>query len=180
MYKSTIWNTELINETLQKLRYGAPIDMSCFYQRDPTLKAPNILFQLTPEEENEFNYCSENIVYFVEKYCKFLTDRGRETVDLRDYQQDILSTLAKEKWIESIEDFGPEVRDYILMASRQIGKCLLFNTQITIRLKSTNRVIKISIGDLYDKINKQNKKNFKQQIIYNIKKILYNIYSKLS
>ena len=121
-YASTIWNTKLVEETLEKIRYGAPVNMDCFYQRDPELKAANVLFQLTHEEEFEFVKCSNDIVYFVETYCRFLNDKGRTTVDLRVYQREILDTIAEEEWIEDLEDFGPKVQNFILMASRQIGK----------------------------------------------------------
>ena len=117
-----IWTTERVDEALQRLRFGDDIENSCFHERDPELKAANVLFQLTPEEEEEFLRCSQDIVHFVENYCRFVTDLGRRTVDLRTFQKDILDTLGEEEWIEALDDFGPKVRNYILMASRQTGK----------------------------------------------------------
>jgi hypothetical protein len=117
-----VWNTKSVFETIQKLRQGANVDLGCFHERNPELKAANILFQLTHEEEQEFIKCSEDIEHFVETYCRFLTDKGRTTVDLRPFQEDILNTLGEENWIDELEDVGPEVRNYILMASRQTGK----------------------------------------------------------
>lgn len=122
MASQLIWTSETVNETIEKLRQGADVDLGCFHERNPELKAANVLYQLTPEEEQEFVRCSSDIVHFVETYCKFLTDKGRALVDLRDFQEDILDTLGAEKWIEELEDFGPKVRNYILMASRQTGK----------------------------------------------------------
>lgn len=122
MVQSKVWNTQIVNETLEQLRYSAEVDLDCFHQRDPELKADNVLFQLTHEEEQEFIKCSQNIEYFVETYCQFLTDYGRQTVDLRDFQRDILNTIGEEVWLEDLEDLGPKVRNYILMASRQTGK----------------------------------------------------------
>ena len=118
MAQNIVWNTEIVNKALEKLRYGADVNLDCFHQRDPELKADNILFQLTHEEEQEFIKCSQDIEYFVEKYCRFLTDYGRQTVTLRDFQRDILNTVGEEVWINDLEDFGPKVRNYILMASR--------------------------------------------------------------
>jgi len=117
-----IWTTDSVLSALDRLSIGEEINDSCFHRGDPELKAENILFQLTPKEEDEFILCSQDVTYFVEKYCKFLTDYGRQTVQLRDFQADILDTLGEEVWIENLEDFGPKVRNYILMASRQIGK----------------------------------------------------------
>jgi hypothetical protein len=119
---STIWTTEAVNEALEKLRFGESIDSTCFHERDFELKAQNIFFQLTPDEEAEFVKCSDDIAYFVETYCKFMTDYGRQTVELRDFQSDILNTLGEEVWLPDLSDFGPKVRNYILMASRQTGK----------------------------------------------------------
>lgn len=119
---TTIWTTEKVNEALERLRFGEPIDSTCFHERDYELRAQNIFFQLTAQEEAEFVRCSQDIEYFVENYCKFMTDYGRQTVDLRDFQSDILNTLGEETWLDDLQDFGPKVRNYILMASRQTGK----------------------------------------------------------
>lgn len=122
MIQSKIWTTDLVNETLERLRYSAEVDLDCFHQRDPELKADNVLFQLTHEEEQEFIKCSQDIVYFVATYCQFLTDYGRQTVPLRDFQEEILNIVGDEVWIDDLGDLGPKVRNFILMASRQTGK----------------------------------------------------------
>jgi hypothetical protein len=122
MVQSKIWTTDLVNETLERLRYSAEVDLDCFHQRDPELKADNVLFQLTHEEEQEFIKCSQDIVYFVATYCQFLTDYGRQTVPLREFQEEILNIVGDEVWIDDLGDLGPKVRNFILMASRQTGK----------------------------------------------------------
>lgn len=186
MSKATIWTTEKVNEVLEKVRYGEELNASCFHERDYELRAENIIFQLTTEEEEEFIKCSEDIEYFVEKYCRFLTDEGRRTVELREFQGDILNTVGSEEWIPKIKDFGPKNRNFILMAARQTGKCLSFDTQIVIRFTSTKdsnkKDIKISIGELYNLVNKlykSRKKTFKEKIISKTKTFLYNIYRKI-
>lgn len=152
-----VWNTNLINETIDKLRQGAEVDLGCFYDRNPELKAANITFQLTHEEEEEFVKCSNDIEYFVENYCKFLTDAGRTTVPLREFQADILNSLGDEVWIPSIEDFGPKIRNYILMASRQTGKTttiaayfawyMCFHTDRNLAILANKQVTTIEIVD---------------------------------
>jgi hypothetical protein len=122
MPSQIVWNTKTVLSTIKKLRQGADVDLGCFHNRNPELKAANILFQLTHEEEQEFIKCSSDIDYFVETYCRFLTDKGRSTVDLRDFQKDILNTLGEEEWLPALKDMAPKVRNYILMASRQTGK----------------------------------------------------------
>jgi hypothetical protein len=99
-----VWSTVAVEETIEKIRYmpGDRIDMSCFHDRKTNLKAANVTFQLTPEEEDEYIRCSNDVVYFVSKYCKFLTDRGLDVVKLRKFQKEILAKLGEEKWIEEI------------------------------------------------------------------------------
>jgi hypothetical protein len=152
-----IWTTDLVNETIQKLRQGADIDLGCFYGRNPELKAPNILFQLSHEEEAEFIKCADDIEYFVETYCKFLTDKGRSTVLLRTFQREILNTLGEELWLPDLEEFGPKVRNFILMASRQTGKTttiaayfawyLCFHTDRNLAILANKQVTAIEIVD---------------------------------
>lgn len=152
-----IWTTDLVNETIQKLRQGADVDLGCFYERNPELKAPNIAFQLSHEEEEEFIKCSNDIEHFVETYCKFLTDKGRSTVELRTFQRDILNTLGEEEWVDSLGEFGPKVRNYILMASRQTGKTttiaayfawyLCFHTDRNLAILANKQVTTIEIVD---------------------------------
>jgi len=174
-----IWNTDIVNETLLKMRQGADVPMECFFDRNPELKAPNILFQLTLEEEQEFIKCSSDIVYFVQKYCRFLTDKGRTTVPLRKFQEEILSTIGEEFWLNEIEDVAPKVRNFILMSARQSGKCL-FNPSGVIKNTITGQIYKINLNDLYILVSKHLNKNLKQKIIYKVKKTLYKLYQYLS
>lgn len=118
----TVWNSLLVEQTLEKLRMGMPVNMGAFHQSDIDLKADNILYQLTPDEIDEFHKCSHDVIYFVEKYCKFLTDKGRVIVQLRPYQKKILKVLSEEHYINSLDEFGPKNRNIIVLASRQIGK----------------------------------------------------------
>jgi hypothetical protein len=178
LQSTTIWTSELIQQSLEKIRMGIFSDLECFYKRDIELKAANILFKLNAEELKEFNKCSVDIVYFVKNYCRFLTDYGRILVNLRDFQKDILDTLGEQVYIEDLQDFGPKVRNYILMASRQIGKCF-FNGKIIVKNTKTGKKYKIYIEDLY-RIHNKNKFLSKQYIIHKIKSFLYKLYHKLS
>lgn len=169
MGQMTIWTSELVEQAKEKLRHNIPADLSCFHEKDLELKGGDILFRLTQEEVEEFHKCSRDVVYFVTKYCRFLTDKGRTTVDLRDFQEEILSELSEEEWKERIDQYGPKHRNYILMASRQTGKCL-FNSSIEIELKNLSK-IKTPINILYY-LNKEHltfleKIKFKLMICYN-------------
>lgn len=121
---NAVWTSEIIQQNVDKLRFGqgAQANTDCFYNRDIELKAGNITFKLSADELAEFNKCAGDIVYFVERYCRFMTDYGRMTVKLRPYQKRILQALSKEKYIDLLQDFGPENRNLIMMQSRQSGK----------------------------------------------------------
>lgn len=124
MASPTVWNSVLVHQSLDKLRMGIQTDLTCFHAGDIELKAAELLYQLTSEEIDEFHTCSQDIIYFVEKYCRFLTDKGRRVVKLREYQKKILRALAAEEYNEEFEDLIPEIRNLIMMQSRQSGKCL--------------------------------------------------------
>ena len=122
MPSPTVWNSISVQQTLDKLRMGMQTDLSCFHMSDIELKAGNILYQLTVAEIDEFHKCSQDIIYFVEKYCRFLTDSGRKTVKLRTFQTEILEVLSKEEYSEKIEEMIPTIRNLIMMQARQSGK----------------------------------------------------------
>jgi len=148
MQSTTVWNSASVQQCLEKLRMGMHTDLSAFHQGNIELKAADLLYQLTPEEIDEFHRCSEDIVYFVQKYCRFMTDKGRVVVNLRDYQEKILRALAEEKYIELLNEYGPKNRNLIIMAARQTGKCL-FGSEIIIKIKDQDLEIKIPINLLY-------------------------------
>lgn len=122
MIQKKIWTTSMVDEVKDQLRFGNETDLSCFHERDIELKGYKIPFKFSAAEYDEFKRCAGNITYFVEKYCRFMTDAGRTTVPLRKYQVEILDDLAEETYIPSLDDMGPKNRNYILMASRQTGK----------------------------------------------------------
>ena len=145
---STIWTSELIQETIVKLRSGMQVDTAPFFEHNIELKNSNLLYKSTIEEVNEFNKCADDIVYFVEKYCRFMTDKGRVTTKMTNYQKKLLKLLTEEEYIESLEDYGPKNRNLIIMQARQSYKCL-FGSEIIIVLKDINKQITIPINFLY-------------------------------
>jgi len=166
-----IWNSLLIQQTLDKLRMGITTNLSAFHESDIELKAANILYQLTPEEIDEFHKCSEDIVYFVEKYCRFLTDAGRRTVKLREFQSRILKALEKEEYSEKWEQLIPTNRNMIMMQARQSGKCF-FDGTIVLEYPS-GELYKVPVNIFYYMIKE------KLTLLEKIKVKLMLIYHKL-
>jgi hypothetical protein len=142
-----VWNSISVQQTLEKLRMGIQTNLDCFHTSDIELKAANILWQSTPEEIEEFDHCSDDIVYFVEKYCRFLTDKGRRIVKLMDYQKNVLKNLAKEHYDKLLDNLIPDIRNIIMMQARQSYKCL-FNGDILLRYPNGN-LYKVPISLFY-------------------------------
>lgn len=162
--KGRVWTSQEVAINIEKMKMGQDFINDAFYANDPDLKAENLNFQLTAEEFQEYVRCSQDCIYFVQKYCNFLTDKGRRAVKLREYQKTILDVLTEEHYIEDLEDFGPVNRNVALCQSRQSGKCCTPTTYIE---TSTGKLV--NFLDIY-----RNK-----GLLQSIKSILYKIYAKL-
>lgn len=134
--KSVIYTTQVIDNLLSDMKKGYEVDMYPFFEGRTELRNSNINFKLSDIEREEFQKCYLDANYFVENYCKFLTDYGRSTVTLRDYQKEIISSVTTEKYNEELDLFVPENRYVIIMASRQIGKTSSGETTVKCKSKS--------------------------------------------
>lgn len=172
-----VYSTESINQLIKDAQEGYEIDYAPFFMRDLELRAPNTTFEMTEEEMEEYQKCFDDSEYFIEKYAKFLTDRGREPVKLRDFQKNVIRKATEETYIESIEDFGPMNRNIIWMASRQSGKCIApwttLNVSASDDYSDCDKYIETPIYELFDMCEKNN------SILHKIKRCLYRLYMKL-
>ena len=158
-----IWTTALVNEQIARMEAGLEVDTGCFYEGDKTLRKAEINFQYTKEEQLELVRCAEDVLYFANKYCFAMTDEGIQKIDLRDYQKDMLKDFQDNRFI-------------VMLASRQIGKCLLYNSKINIYDKKRKYYFKLSIGKLYFlNLKLQRKLTFIEKIKY----VLWTLYDKL-
>ena len=164
MKAKKVYSTEIIEQIKSQIYQGYNADMGPFFENNINLRAPNINFKLTKEELEEVQRCYEDAVYFVEKYCTFLTDKGRRTVELRDYQKKIIRILTKQKYIPELDDMGPEHRGICMLQSRQSGKCLVYNTLVELSQA------KVELGKLF---------KTKVSFLSNIKNKLYCLYKRL-
>lgn len=159
-----IYNTEIINRLLQDAASGLEIDTGAFYLGDLELRNNNIVFEYTDEEIEEFQRCAADPVYFIKNYCKFQTDLGRKLVKLYPFQEDMIRTICNEHYDPDVGEMVPDNRNCVTMASRQVGKCNLIDSQLV-----TNTGVK-TFGDLYKE---------KETILSKTKSFLYKIYTKL-
>lgn len=120
--KRTIFSTAIIDSMLQEQAQGYEISWEPFYNRDITLKASNIIFEMTREEYDEYLHCYDDPLYYVSNYCKFETDNDYQLVELRDFQKKLIRIVTAEKYIPELDAYGPVNRNIIWMAARQSGK----------------------------------------------------------
>lgn len=119
--------TNLMNDGVAVERYRNP-----WFSNEIGVRRHGISFSFTPEEFNEYVKCKTDVGHFAENHCKVKREDGSVgQIKLRDYQKDILELYDKNRFS-------------ILCGSRQIGKCVTFNTKI--ELESGKIML---LGELY-------------------------------
>lgn len=109
------------------------------YYKDPSVKAAGIVENYSQEQVQEYIRCSQDPIYFIEKYIQVNTiDKGLVPLNLRPYQKNI---------VESVHNN----RHSVILSGRQSGKCLSINSNIRLRNKKTGEIMECSIGDFYAK-----------------------------
>jgi len=89
------------------------------------IKRPNIEDEYSPEQIQELRKCKRDPMYFIENYIYVQhPTQGKVQMKLYDYQKRMLMSIHENK-------------DTIILASRQLGKCVTSNTMITTTTKPT-------------------------------------------
>ena len=109
MAKRTIWSSKSIDVALKGLEQGRKLIANPFYENNTKILKGDLVFERTNEEIEEWKKCANDIIYFVEKYCKLMTPTGIQKIVLRDYQEAYLKHLEKN-------------RLSIMLSARQAGK----------------------------------------------------------
>lgn len=118
---SKVWTSERVKDLLEAVNAGR-VELSDrvpnpFWNSQHVWRAADIVFEYTPEELQELKRCSEDVIYFANKYCYAMTDDGILNIQLRDYQEDALKTL---QWNNKA----------VWLASRQIGKAMPYDSTV--------------------------------------------------
>lgn len=166
-----VYSTALINKLIDDRNQGYDIDFEPFFNRDTNLRNANIPFKMTDEEMEEYQKCYDDPEYFINKYCKFMTDKGLSTVELRDYQKKVIDIVTAESYDKELDDAIPSHRNIVWLASRQVGKCSFFGTKIYTKNEKEERIL-----DFWQTILRYKPKI---NIIDRVKTILYKIYNLL-
>ena len=170
MAHEVIWSTDILNKALEGLNAGKKLVANPFYENNTKLLKGDLVFERTPEEIDEWRKCADDILYFANTYCKLMTPQGIKNVTMRDYQEEYLEHLVKN-------------RLSIFISCRQSGKCLFFTSKIHVQLKNddlkkkfkkykiSEEEYKLPIFEIYNLYNK----SLKWKIKYICYKLLYKI-----
>lgn len=119
--KRAIWSTRAIDLAFEGLKQGRKLVANPFYENNTKLLKGDLVFERTEDEIEEWLRCKNDIIYFVEKYCKLMTPEGIRHVKLRDYQKNYLRHLEQH-------------RLSIYLACRQCGKCVTLTTKVKLKI----------------------------------------------
>jgi hypothetical protein len=136
--ETNIMTTEKIKEILEKEKLALQLKRSerLWFNNNDGVRKKGIKFAMTQQELAEYIKCKLSVYYFAEHYCKIKLEDGTVgQMKLRDYQKDIIKLYTENRYS-------------ILMASRQVGKCLTFNTLLNLKDENGTN-FKINIGKLY-------------------------------
>lgn len=147
--KRAIWSSKALDLALVGLEQGRKLIANPFYENNTKLLKGDLVFQRTQEEIDEWLKCKNDIIYFVEKYCKLMTPEGIKNVKLRNYQINYLKHLI-------------DNRLSIYLACRQCGKTttsavfmlhyILFNVDKNALVLGNKRKTAVEILDKAKKI----------------------------
>ena len=105
------WTSEKVEHLMVALEEGYKPKATPFYEGNSNLRKGNIVFNYTNHEIKEIKRCATDIVYFANTYCTVMTDYGLQTIQLREYQEEMLRQFQRERF-------------NCCLASRQIGKTI--------------------------------------------------------
>jgi hypothetical protein len=147
--KRAIWSSRSLDLALEGLKQGRKLVANPFYENNTKLLKGDLVFDRTQDEIQEWLRCKNDIIYFVEKYCKLMTPEGIRNVKLRDYQENYLRHLM-------------DHRLSIYLACRQCGKTttsavfmlhyILFNVDKNALVLGNKRKTAVEILDKAKKI----------------------------
>jgi hypothetical protein len=111
------------------------------FKKNENLRHAGQQVQYTPKVLEEYVRCSEDIIYFAEKYFYIINiDEGKQSITLRDYQKKMIKAFVG-------DDEDPR-KNCIVLSSRQIGKCV-YDSVVKLRNKTTGEIVYTKLEDFY-------------------------------
>lgn len=115
------------------------------YNNNPNLPSEFETHEFTPEEISEYVKCMNDPVYFTRTYVKIIhMDKGVVAFEPYEYQENIIRAIYDERFV-------------IAKLPRQSGKCLVSDTNITIRNKKTGEIKIVTMAEFHEIQNKKKK-----------------------
>ncbi len=159
-----VLTTDIINEIEIRENLGKLLKRyeKLWFSNLRGVRKPYLTFAMTDDEFEEYIKCKINIHYFAENHCQIKREDGTiGPMTLRHYQKEIIDLYSK----------NPRS---ILMASRQTGKCLTFNTIVSV--ENLDGVLKIPIGLLYyNELKKERKLTLLEKIKIKLYYLIYKL-----
>lgn len=178
--KRVIWSSRALDLAFEGIKQGRKLVANPFYENNTKLLKGDLVFDRTQEEIQEWLRCKNDIIYFVEKYCKLMTPEGIKNVKLRDYQVNYLRHLM-------------DHRLSIYLACRQCGKCVTLLSFVKLKMnldifnhiddKLKNRLISCYYDNVSDSFNMplyELLNLFDKSFIWKLKYPLYKLLHKLN
>ena len=106
--EAIIWSTSVLNKAVDGINKGLPLKANPFIGKNTQLLKPDLVYQRTPEEVEDYIKCMKEPLYFASK-CFIKTPTGMKPCVLRDYQERYIMHLVNNRFS-------------ILRAARQCGK----------------------------------------------------------
>ena len=154
--EAAIITTQKVEEIMYKEEHALKLSRGekLWFNGQIGVRRRGIKFAMTPEELDEYIKSKLSIYYFAEHYCKIKREDGTVgKMTLRDYQEDILKLYTENRYS-------------ILMASRQVGKCMSFTTRVLCKNNTTGEIFNTTIGELYyAELIKYRKLNFLEMLL---------------
>lgn len=104
-----VWTTESIEAAVDGLNKGLPLKANPFLDKNIAFLKPDLVYNRTQFEIDEFIKCMQDIIYFATNYCYLQTPTGKVNIKLRDYQVDYLKLMQNNRFV-------------VCRATRQAGK----------------------------------------------------------
>lgn len=113
------------------------------YLGNPNLKPEGQSVSFTKKQVEEYIKCSNDPIYFIEKYIKVVSlDKGLVPFNMYGYQKEIVTKVHNNRFV-------------IAKLPRQSGKCVYSDTKVILKNKKTGEIKEISIENLYKSIKSQ-------------------------
>lgn len=144
--KRIVFSTKVVESITKKIDEGFIISNAenPYYDKKVGLRKDKLTFKMTKEEQDEYIKCKLDVKYFANNYCKVKTEDGTyDIIKLRDYQYEILDMLQ-----------NPSNKFNIIMASRQVGKCVDLTTKVILQDNNIGELVEVPIYEIYFKYKK--------------------------